>query len=156
VLASGSTLQVWDLASGTLLRTLEDHHHGLLAVTIAAGGQLVSAFKDGVLQVWDLSSGVLLRTVEGGTGPVTAVAIAPDGRVVSACEDGTLKVWRFANPVSESEYDYEPALDKVIERSADGKRYIVGVRNGELQRLQELIDEDKPHLLPRFRPLTSH
>ena len=39
--------------------------------------------------------------------------------------------------VSESEYHCEPALNKVIERAADGKRYIVRVRNDELQRLQE-------------------
>jgi DNA-directed RNA polymerase specialized sigma24 family protein len=43
-----------------------------------------------------------------------------------------------AAPVSEAEYDYEPVLERVIERSADGKRYIIGVRNAELQRLQNL------------------
>lgn len=50
----------------------------------------------------------------------------------------------YANPISGSEYDYEPLLDKVIERSADGERYIVGVRNGELQRLENVPDGVEP------------
>jgi hypothetical protein len=56
---------------------------------------------------------------------------------------------------SESEYDYEPALNRVIERSADGKRYIVGVTNGELQRLQELADEKRPGVLAGRRRMIS-
>jgi hypothetical protein len=60
-----------------------------------------------------------------------------------------------SEPVSESEYNYEPARNRVIERGADGKRYIVGVRNTELQRLQELADEEKPAALPGLRRLSS-
>ena len=58
-------------------------------------------------------------------------------------------------PVSESVYDYDPALNRVIECSTDGKRYIVGVRNAELQRLQELTDEERPDLAPDLRRLSS-
>jgi hypothetical protein len=65
-------------------------------------------------------------------------------------------VWdREARNPAESEYNYESALDKVIETSAEGKRYIVGVRGAELQRLQELKDEGRSDLLPSLRPLTS-
>lgn len=60
-----------------------------------------------------------------------------------------------ADPVSEPEYEYEPALNRVIERSSDGKRYIVGVRNAKLQRLQELNDEEKSGLVPGLRKLRS-
>jgi hypothetical protein len=63
-------------------------------------------------------------------------------------------VWKF-EPVSESQFDYEPALNKVIERSADGKRYIVGVRNGELQRIQELKDDGESDFLRHPRELPS-
>ena len=77
-----------------------------------------------------------------------------DGGVVAGSFSGELGVFRSADLVSESEYEYEPALNRVIECSADGKRYIVGVRNSELQRLRELTD-DKPHFLPGLRPLTS-
>jgi hypothetical protein len=43
----------------------------------------------------------------------------------------------------------------VIERSPDGKRYIVGVRNAELQRLEELNDEEKSGYVPGLRKLRS-
>ena len=39
----------------------------------------------------------------------------------------------------ESQYDYDPVRGEVVERSEDGKRYIVGVRNAELVRLQEFV-----------------
>ena len=61
----------------------------------------------------------------------------------------------LTDPVSESKYDYEPALNRVIERSPDGKRYIVGVRHGELDRLHELLDEEKSGYVPGFRKLRS-
>jgi hypothetical protein len=58
-------------------------------------------------------------------------------------------------PFSESVYDYEPTLNKVVERSPDGKRYIVGVRNAELQRVQEVADEEKSDVLPDLHGLSS-
>ena len=101
-----------------------------------------------------MASGALLQTLEGHGGSV--VAVTPDNRVVSVSDNGTRRVWKLlAHPVSESEYDYEPALNKVIERSADGKRYIVGVWNAELQRLQELKDDGKSSFLPHLRELPS-
>jgi DNA-directed RNA polymerase specialized sigma24 family protein len=61
-----------------------------------------------------------------------------------------------AAAISESEYDYEPVIDKVIERSADGERYIVGVRNGDLQRLQNVPDDAEPTRVDgATRPLTA-
>ena len=56
----------------------------------------------------------------------------------------------------ESTYDYNPLTNEVIERSPDGRRYLVGVQNAELQRLEELRNEGKLHLLPGRRRLTSH
>ena len=56
---------------------------------------------------------------------------------------------------SESAYDYEPARNAVVERSVDGKRYIVGVQNAELERLEELKDEGKSELVPDLRELRS-
>jgi hypothetical protein len=67
----------------------------------------------------------------------------------------TGEVQNGLGPVSESVYKYEPELNGVIERSADGKRYIVGVRNGELQRLHELTDAEKPGVLSGLRRLRS-
>ena len=104
-----------------------------------------------------MDSGRLMRTLTGHSHSVSCVAVSADASVVaSGSGDGSLKIWRFAaSPVSESQYNYEPALDKVIENSADGKRYIIGVRNAELQRLQELKDEDRPGLFPGLRPARS-
>ncbi len=58
-------------------------------------------------------------------------------------------------PVSASEFDFDPVLNRVVEHGPDGKRYIVGVRNAELQRLQELKDDGEPEFVPGLRELRS-
>jgi WD40 repeat protein len=148
------TLKVWDVEHGVERHTLAGHKAPVRSVAVSADGKwAVSASDDGTLRVWDLPNGTLLQTLESYGGYV--VAVAPDGKIVSVSREGTRRVWELAHPVSESEFDFEPALNKVVERSADGKRYIVGVRNAELQRLQELKDEGKSGFLPDLGELRS-
>jgi WD40 repeat protein len=149
------TLEVWDVDDGRELQTLTAAS-GVAAVALSAtGSRLVAASTDGTLRVWDLDNGRELHALAAAS-PVTAVALSATGtRLVSASADGTLEAWRLDLPVSESVYDLDPALAKVVEYSADGKRYIVGVRNGELKRLQELTDDGKPRALPGLQPKPS-
>jgi hypothetical protein len=60
-----------------------------------------------------------------------------------------------AGPVSESRFDYDATRKTVIESSPNGKRYVVGVRNTNLQRLKELKDPEKPGLISDLRELPS-
>ncbi|HZF51915.1 MAG TPA: AAA family ATPase, partial [Polyangiaceae bacterium] len=81
-----TTLKVWDLDSGRLLRSLEGHSRHVTACAITPDGRrIVSASWDKTLEVWDLDSGRLERSLEGHSDSVTACAITPDGRrIVSA------------------------------------------------------------------------
>jgi nucleoside phosphorylase len=90
-----TTLKVWDLGSGQLVRTLEGHTDVVNGVAMTADGRwAVSVSYDTTLKVWDLGSGQLVRTLEGHTYPVNGVAVTTDGRwAVSASEDRTLRIW---------------------------------------------------------------
>jgi WD40 repeat protein len=90
-----TTLQVWDLETGQMLRVLEGHMGSVTAVALTPEGrQAVSASEDRTLRVWDLGTGQTLYTLEGHTGQVHDVAVTPDGRhAVSASGDRTLRVW---------------------------------------------------------------
>ena len=45
-------------------------------------------------------------------------------------EGSTPWPWALADPIGESVYDYEEAGSRVIERSAEGNRYVIGLVNG--------------------------
>jgi WD40 repeat protein len=91
------TLNVWDLTTGTLIRTLEGHADVVMAVVMSHDGTRavsVSGSRDKTLKVWDLTTGTLIRTLEGHADGNWAVAMSPDGtRAVPGSGDKTLKVW---------------------------------------------------------------
>jgi len=113
---------------------------------------------------WLLEEGTLPRPFANNSGAsgqeepiagtVRSCAMKGTGigrRILSKAPDGSLTDLADV----ESEYNYDPVLGRVIESPADGRRYIVGVRNGELQRFQELKDGGKSDRLPGPRPSTS-
>ena len=92
-----NTLRVWDLASGTLLRTLSGHEGGVYAVTLSPDGRIAfSGSQDQTVRVWDLASGRLLRTIGGFRFSVHALALAQQGLLVGGGY-GLLQLW---DPVS--------------------------------------------------------
>ena len=95
--SADDTLNMWDLASGQLVRTLQGHIGWVNGVAVTADGRLaVSAAGDNTLMVWDLASGQPVRTLRGHTHSVNGVAVTADGRlVVSASGDNTLKIWNL-------------------------------------------------------------
>ena len=96
----GSFVNIWDAATGELLRSLggPDGHgtkseSGALAFS-PDGKTLISGSVDKTIKLWDLETGQVLKTFEGHTACVRGVAFAPDGRrIASASRDGTVKLW---------------------------------------------------------------
>ena len=53
-----TTLRVWDLESGQLVRTLKDYYLSVDVVAISPDGRrAISASADHTLRVWDLQTG---------------------------------------------------------------------------------------------------
>jgi WD40 repeat protein len=81
-IATGGDLiaQLWDAASGKLVRTFTGHTHAVRSVSFSPDGRLlVTTAQDNTTRVWDTSSGeqVLLRLqLEGDDW----VVVTPDGR----------------------------------------------------------------------------
>jgi hypothetical protein len=97
--SADETLKLWDLSSGSAIRTLTGHIIGWVnSVAIAPDGRTaLSGSSGGALRLWDLSSGSTIRTLTGHSTYVTSVAIAPDGRTaLSGSGDKTLVLWDLA------------------------------------------------------------
>jgi len=101
------------------------------------------------------SNGQLLRTFEADEGLTERLLEFLYEVGTARFESCLCETVRRLREHAESRYEYDPSLDKVIEHASDGKRYIVGVRNAELQRLQELKDDVKSGILQHLRPSTS-
>jgi WD40 repeat protein len=91
----GSTVDVWDVESGRVLRTLEGHTKAVQAVRMTSdGSRAVTAAGDRTLRVWDLETGKAVHTFGGHWDWVVAAVMTPAGdRVVSLSLDRTARLW---------------------------------------------------------------
>lgn len=147
---SGGGLQVWDMESGRLVRTISDFNEpteqddneylgAREALVLSAAGIHISlaitpddnvigaVYDGGLLQVWDLDSGECVQTLKGHAHPANAVAVSADGRrAVSIGLDLTLKVWDLKSGTCIRSIDL-PADDRLsLALTHDGKRCITG------------------------------
>jgi WD40 repeat protein/class 3 adenylate cyclase len=87
--------EIWDIQSGTRVRTLTGGTGGLIDIAYSSDGSLIAAAGvDATVRVWDARSGVQRLVLHGHEGVLTAVAFSPDGsRLASAGFDQTVRVW---------------------------------------------------------------
>lgn len=79
-----TTLKLWDLGTGKLLRTLEGHQGAVNAVALSGDGKTcVSGSWDKTLKLWDVASGDRLASYTGDS-QFRGVGITPDGRYAVA------------------------------------------------------------------------
>src|SRR5262249_43571514 len=76
-----TTVFVWNLESGTLVRRLFGHRDWVTGVACSPDGQRVaSADRLGQMKLWDLASGQEVLTLGGpGRDQVQGIAFSPDG-----------------------------------------------------------------------------
>jgi WD40 repeat protein/serine/threonine protein kinase len=86
-----AVVQVWDAASGRIVRTIET---GGISVAISTDGKRIVFPEDRMVKVQDARTGKDLLSLEGHIAGVSSVTISADGkRIVTGSEDGTMKVW---------------------------------------------------------------
>ncbi len=91
-------LQVWDPATGKVVRTLLGHIGPIAGVTFSADGKsLISGSWDRTVRVWDVATWQTRHVLRGHTGYVNCVAGSPDSRLIaSGSGDRTVKLWDAA------------------------------------------------------------
>ena len=97
-LAAGGTdksVKIWNVAKGTLHRTLPGHTALVHSVAFSPDGtRLASGSFDHSIRIWDLNSGKSLAILEGHEAEVRMVAFAPEGNfLLSTSEDKTARLW---------------------------------------------------------------
>jgi WD40 repeat protein len=97
--ATGSTVKLWDVASGNELRTLPAGP--VRTVAFSPDGRTLAA-SAGVagqeIKLWDVESGNELRTLTGHSNWINSVVFSPDGQTLaSGSVDNTVRLWDVAS-----------------------------------------------------------
>ncbi|WP_197169226.1 protein kinase domain-containing protein [Novipirellula galeiformis] len=117
LLASASadrTIRLWNIETGTLVRTLVGHTAEVWSVAFSAqADRLVTASQDFTARVWSVRTGLELQRFREHSEPVFCAAFSPDGKsVTSGGYDKRLLVWKADR--------FEPVqatlVDEVIKR----------------------------------------
>jgi hypothetical protein len=98
LLASGSSdgkIKLWNLETGTLIRSISGHQGAVQALAISPDGQqLISASQDAKLGIWELDRGQLVAMVTAHTEAITSLAINREGSLlITGSLDRTAKIW---------------------------------------------------------------
>jgi WD40 repeat protein len=129
LLASGgedANIQIWDVGTKTLLRTLEGHNGRIRSLAANPEGTiLASGSRDKTIKLWQFSTGKLLRTLEGHQGTVQSVGFVPKRQLLaSGSEDGTLRLWNTATGKLVRSLAGDKLAIRAIAISADGKTLV--------------------------------
>lgn len=93
--SSDGTIQLWNVANGTHLRTLKGHTEMVRTLAFLPDDKtLVSGSDDDTLRMWDTNTGRMLRKLSGHSNDVKSVTFSRDGKMLaSGSKDASVRLW---------------------------------------------------------------
>jgi WD40 repeat protein len=101
--SSAKTVKVWDVGSGTELRTLRFESYSVYALAFSADGKMLAGgTNNGPIILWDVQTGKELRTLKGHAGAVQVVDFSSDGKQLASGgeskeQEQEVKIWDVAS-----------------------------------------------------------
>ena len=92
-------VRIWDVATGSLLRTLSGAAGTLWSLDLSPDGTIVAAAgEDRIIRLWNVDDGHLVRRMPGHERNIWEVRFSPDGRrLASGSFDRSLRLWNVAD-----------------------------------------------------------
>lgn len=117
-----SSIQIFDINTGTLRSRLEGHEGGVWALQYHGDYTLVSGSTDKSVRVWDMDQGNCTHSFDGHTSTVRCLLIVepqfvPEKKcyepqvplIITGSRDSTLRVWRLPDPRQDAPYHSLPS-----------------------------------------------
>jgi WD40 repeat protein/serine/threonine protein kinase len=143
--SSDGNVNLWNVASGKLLRTWQAHSEPVECLGFSPdGSRLITGSDDQMVRIWDVQSGEQLQEFQTENGTLWSVAFSPDGRQAAAMsKTGVLRVWDLASgevalkvelPTSSSGLAYAPDGKSILTAGDDNIARLLDANSGEILR----------------------
>ena len=88
-------VDLWDIATGKVIRTFVGHSGVVYDVAFSPDGQyLLTGGGDRIAILWDVATGKPIRAFSGHTFNVLSVSFSPDSKlIITGSDDGTARIW---------------------------------------------------------------
>lgn len=122
------TAILWDVSTGTQIRTLTGHTSWVLSVAYSPDGKTVlTGSWDNTAILWDMATGAQIRSLIGNTAAVLSVAYSPDGKMVlTGSNDGIAILWDTVKGEQIRTLTGHAASLESVAYSPDGKTVLTG------------------------------
>ena len=93
------TVHLWDVTTGSRIRTLTGHAGAINVAFSPDGSILASGGSDRTVRLWDVATGDEIQTLTGHTDAVISIAFSPDGNTIAsggAWQEGIARLWDVA------------------------------------------------------------
>ena len=150
--AHGSTVYVWDTATGTAFAMLDEHPDVIKGIALSPDRtKLATAAGDWTVRLWDVGTGKYINSLTGHPGAVNAVAFSPDGKILASAGIA-LRLWNAdtGELLHADDTDLGSATQLVF--SPDGKTLASG---GGLDRRVHLWDVETGTLQKTLKGLAN-
>ncbi len=124
----GGKVDVWDLNSGSLVRSLIGHSEEVLGIAVTKDGErVITGSADTYVKIWNINSGECVTTLQGHTGMVMGVAITASGDLaVSGSSDSTIRVWDLVSGKKNAILEGHTSQVASVAITPNGKRLVSG------------------------------
>ncbi len=112
VVTKESQIQLWDIASGVLVKSIDAHQNHMISIIALPNGMLACGFRDGTIQIWNVESGKLFRSFKEGPYALSVVQLfaLPNGLIAGCTQNREMMIW---------EIESGTMLKKLITKSKD-------------------------------------
>ncbi|RYZ90468.1 MAG: WD40 repeat domain-containing protein [Proteobacteria bacterium] len=157
IVHSGADIFMWDVSSGTLLRTLSKHLGDVVEMGLFIDGKrMYSASSDKTIRIWDIGSGKNIQTIETGEGIMGARLSNDEKNFVVWQPIGEISTWSVESGTRLSTFRDREFSISGITIQPDGQKIFTYDSEGNIQVWDQTVKGLLNKICNSLKPYIEH